>query len=91
MINTKKLLGIFVGLAGVFISRYPLWSDPSPGRALGLRVTGVAIACVGIALFASGIHKKTDTKVRICPHCFLKNSATRENCIRCKKPLNQNP
>jgi len=87
MINTKKIIGVFIGLAGVFISRYNLWNETDSPRVLFMRIAGVAIACAGIAVFASGIQKKVEAKICICPNCYTKNDASNESCSRCAKPL----
>lgn len=87
MLNTTKILGICIGLVGVFISKHPFLQEADTPLALGMRVTGIAIACAGIAVFASGIQSKTEKKIRICPHCFSKNDSEQKDCRRCKKPL----
>jgi len=86
LFNLRKLAGISISLIGVLMVRAnPYEAGSSP--ALYTRMLGVMAACAGIAIFASGINKKIEKKLRICPHCFKKNEAENGFCRKCKKPL----
>ncbi len=87
MFNTRKLLGIIVGLAGVVVVRANLGFEAGSSQVFFVKTVGVMIACVGIAVFASGIRNKVEKKIRLCPHCYAKNAAEKEFCRRCKKLL----
>lgn len=87
MFNTRKLLGIIVALGGVLVSRGVLWQEQGSTPGFFVRIIGVMIACVGIAVFASGIKNKIEKKIRVCPHCYVKNDAALACCRSCKKPL----
>ena len=87
MFNARKLLGIIIALGGVFVSRPAPWLEEGSAPGFFVRITGVMIACVGIAVFASGIKNKIEKKIRVCPHCYVKNDAAQACCRSCKKPL----
>ena len=88
MFNTRKLLGIIIALVGVLCLTVCPWLEEGSTPGFFVRITGVMIACVGIAVFASGIKNKIEKKIRVCPHCYVKNDATQACCRSCKKPLN---
>lgn len=87
MFNTKKIVGIIIALSGVGLTKTAPWFGTASSRAFFVQTAGVLIACVGIAIFASGLNKKIEKKIRICPHCYKKNDANNKNCRSCKKPL----
>ena len=87
MFNIRKLLGLIIALCGVFVSRFAPWLEEGATPGLFVKITGVMIACAGIAIFASGIKNKIEKKIRVCPHCYVKNDAAQAYCRRCKKPL----
>jgi hypothetical protein len=87
MFNKKKLFGIIISLVGVLLTRSNLWFEPGSLQVFFVKTAGVMMACIGIAVFASGIKNKFEKTIRICPNCFKKNDAENEKCRRCKKPL----
>jgi sulfite exporter TauE/SafE len=87
MFNKKKLVGILISLVGVLLTRSNLWFEPGSLQAFFVKTAGVMMACIGLAVFASGIKNKIEKTIRICPNCFKKNDAENEICRKCKKPL----
>jgi len=87
MFNKKKLFGIIIGLIGVVVTKTNFWFESDSLQAFFVKAAGVMIACVGIAVFATGIKNKIEKTIRICPNCFKKNDAENEICRRCKKLL----
>jgi hypothetical protein len=87
MFNKRKILGIITGLLGVFISRLNLWLEEGSSQVFFIKITGILIACVGIAVYGSGIKGIKDKIIRVCPHCYAKNNAEKASCRKCKKPL----
>lgn len=87
MFNKRKTLGIFIGLMGVLISRQNSWAEEGSSQAFFIKITGILIACVGIAVYGSGITEKKDKVIRVCPYCYAKNKVEKVNCCKCKKPL----
>jgi len=90
MINKIKVFGIFLALVGVWLSRFSPWAEAGTSQGFGVRVAGVLLACAGIAVFAAGIQKKFEKKVRICPQCYVKNDAEEKLCRKCKRPFEKN-
>ena len=87
MINKKKVFGIIIGLVGILLTRTNPWFESGSLQAFFVKTAGVMMACIGIAVFASGIKNKIEKTIRICPNCFKKNDAKKEICRRCKKSL----
>jgi len=87
MINKKKVFGIIIGLVGILLTRTNPWFELGSVQAFFVKTAGVMMACIGIAVFASGIKNKIEKTIRICPHCFKKNDAENKLCHKCKKPL----
>ncbi len=87
MINKLKILGIILALLGVWLSRFSPWTGAGTSQGFGVRMAGVLLACAGIAVFVGGIQNKFEKKVRICPHCYVKNDAEADQCRKCKRPI----
>jgi ribosomal protein L40E len=87
MINKIKVTGLILALLGVWLSRFSPWTEPGTEQGFWVRMAGVLLACAGIAVFAAGIQKKFEKKIRICPHCYVKNDAEAELCRKCKRPI----
>ena len=86
LLNVRKLAGLSISIIGVVMVRANPFEAGTP-PALYTKMLGVAAACAGIAVFASGIKGKIEKKIRICPQCYKKNDAENTICRSCKKPL----
>ena len=89
MLNKIKLIGFLISLVGVVMVRANPF-DAASTPALYTKMIGVMVACAGIAVFAGGINKKVEKRIRVCPKCYKKNDAEQEFCRSCKQSL-KNP
>ncbi len=85
--NKQKLSGIATALAGVIIARSGSFIAMEAKTALVLYSIGIAVAFIGLAVFAGSLKARVIKKIKVCPHCYFKNDASRRICIKCRKQL----
>jgi len=86
MLNSRKIIGLCLCLAGVLVARANGFVKMQDWPQALLAIAGVLIALAGLVFFASGLQKVTTT-VRICAHCRARNGMDAANCKKCRRPL----
>ena len=85
--NSKKVIGIIICLAGVALAKAKNFVPLSDQVAIICYSIGALIAFSGIAVFTAGMKSRIEKKIKVCPNCFFKNDAQRETCMKCRKDL----
>jgi ribosomal protein L40E len=88
LVNIKKARGLLLCLTGVLLAKSDRFFDVSGPTRLVVTAAGILLAFCGLAVFASGMHPRSE-KIRVCRHCFYQNPVAAASCGKCKKPLHE--
>jgi ribosomal protein L40E len=85
--NTTKIIGLAICVFGVLLTRSEKFFTLGGSLEFALTALGIAVSFIGLAVFASGMKKRIEKKIRVCGNCFYKNDASATQCSKCRHAL----